>query len=112
MGVLNKADLITPTVGLATRNLIEEGGQPCLLTAARDNKNLIKIKHFAMDSVRSKHPRTLGLMLMVVGLPNTGKSTIINGLKRLAYTTARHQRVRHPGRVSKLVHGVKWSHAS
>jgi len=107
--VLNKADLITPNVGLAMRDLIQQGGQPCLLTAAAENKNLVKIKSFALDNVRSRHPRTLGVMLMVVGLPNTGKSTIINGLKRIAFATARHQRVRHEGRVSKLVHGVKWT---
>ena len=31
-----------------------------------------------------------GVMLMVVGLPNVGKSTIINGLKQIGFGTARH----------------------
>merc|ERR1712060_347651 len=44
--------------------------------------------------------------LMVVGLPNTGKSTIINGLKSIAFATARHQ-----GKTSKLMHGVNWKQA-
>lgn len=104
--ILNKSDLVTPSVGLAVRNAIEETGTPCLLTVASENKNLIKIKHFAMDNCRAKHPRTLGLMLMVIGLPNTGKSTIINGMKRIAFSTARRQ-----GKDSKLVHGVKWTEA-
>mmetsp|Transcript_25223 Transcript_25223/g.64098 ORF Transcript_25223/g.64098 Transcript_25223/m.64098 type:complete len:373 (-) Transcript_25223:51-1169(-) len=104
--ILNKADLITPNVGLAMRNLIEDAGQPCLLTTATENRNLVKIKRFAMDSVTAKHPRTLGLMLMVVGLPNVGKSTIINGLKDIAQATARHQ-----GKESKLVYGVKRTEA-
>merc|ERR1719215_1937825 len=104
--VLNKADLVTPTVAMTARRLIEEAGTPCLLTSASTNKNLIKIKHFAMDNCRSKHPRTLGLMLMVVGLPNVGKSTVINGLKRIAFATARRQ-----GKESKLVHGVKHTEA-
>ncbi|CAE8624755.1 unnamed protein product [Polarella glacialis] len=104
--VLNKADLVTPNVGLSMRSLIEESGQPCLLTNASENKNLIKIKQFALDNVRAKHPRTLGLMLMVVGLPNVGKSTIVNGLKRIAFAAARHQ-----GPSSKLMHGVKWTEA-
>lgn len=104
--VLNKADLVTPNVGLAMRNLIEEAGQPCLLTTASEHRNLIKIKQFALDSVKAKHPRTLGVMLMVVGLPNVGKSTVINGLKRIAFSTARHQ-----GKESKLVHGVKHTEA-
>ena len=107
------------------RNLIEEAGQPCLcpgeedlkcgcfltsvllafpyglscsarLTTASENRNLVKIKDFALEHARAKHPRTLGplancigwiwmafppfdhfadlknrgLMLMVVGLPN------------------------------------------
>ncbi|CAE7948012.1 unnamed protein product [Symbiodinium sp. KB8] len=102
--VLNKADLVTPNVGLAMRGLIEEAGQPCLLTTAAENRNLIKIKQFALDNVRSKHPRTLGVMLMVVGLPNVGKSTIISGLKRIAFATLRHQ-----GPNSKLMQGVKWT---
>jgi len=104
--VLNKADLVTPSVGLAMRNLIEEAGTPCLLTCASQNKNLIKIKQFAMDNTHAKYPRTLGLMLMVVGLPNVGKSTVVNGLKRIAFATARKQ-----GKESKLVHGVKWTEA-
>lgn len=104
--ILNKADLITPNAGLAMRNVVEEAGLPCLLTNAAENKNLVKIKHFAMDHVKVKHPRTLGVMLMVVGLPNTGKSTVINGLKRIAFATAKHQ-----GTASKLVQGVKRTEA-
>eukprot|EP00931_Biecheleriopsis_adriatica_P095058 TRINITY_DN68690_c0_g1_i1.p1 TRINITY_DN68690_c0_g1~~TRINITY_DN68690_c0_g1_i1.p1 ORF type:complete len:411 (-),score=71.81 TRINITY_DN68690_c0_g1_i1:23-1222(-) len=104
--VLNKADLVTPNTGLAMRGLIEDAGQPCLLTTAAENKNLVKIKRFALDNARAKYPRTLGLMLMVVGLPNVGKSTIVNGLKRIAFNTARHQ-----GPSSKLMHGVKWTEA-
>merc|ERR1719277_396064 len=104
--VLNKADLVTPNVGMATRNLIEQAGTPCLLTTASQNKNLIKIKQFALDHVRAKHPRTLGVMLMVVGLPNVGKSTVVNGLKRIAFNTARRQ-----GKESKLVKNVKRTEA-
>lgn len=104
--VLNKADLVTPNVGLAARSIIEDAGLPCLLCNAAENKNLVKIKQFAMDNVKAKYPRTLGVMLMVVGLPNTGKSTVINGLKRIAFATAKHQ-----GTASKLVHGVKRTEA-
>lgn len=101
--VLNKADLVTPNVGMAMKDVIEQAGQPCLLTTAVENKNLIKIKNFALDNVKAKHPRTLGVMLMVIGLPNVGKSTVINGLKSIAFNTARRQ-----GKGSKLVQGVKW----
>jgi len=104
--ILNKADLITPNVGMAMRNLIEDTGVPCLLTAAHQNKNLIKIKNFALDHARAKFPRTLGIMLMVIGLPNVGKSTVINGLKRIAFSTARHQ-----GKETKLVKNVKRTEA-
>lgn len=104
--VLNKCDLVTPNVALAMRNLIEDSGRPCLLTTASENRNLVKIRHFAEESTKAKHPRTLGLMLMVMGLPNVGKSTIVNGLKSLAFATARHQ-----GKESKLVHGVKRTQA-
>lgn len=104
--VLNKVDLVTPTVAMTARRLIEEAGTPCLLTNAAANKNLIKIKQFAMDNCRAKFPRTLGLMLMVMGLPNVGKSTIINGLKSIAFATSRKQ-----GKESQLMKGVKWTEA-
>ena len=46
-----------------------------------------------------------GVMLMVVGLPNVGKSTIINGLKQIGFGTARHtgQRIwaKHLGQTVK-----------
>jgi len=102
--VLNKADLVTPNVGMAMRDVIEQAGQPCLLTNANENKNLIRIKQFALDNAKAKFPRTLGVMLMVVGLPNVGKSTIINGMKSIAFSTARRQ-----GKDSKLMQGVKWT---
>mmetsp|Transcript_25468 Transcript_25468/g.73504 ORF Transcript_25468/g.73504 Transcript_25468/m.73504 type:complete len:399 (-) Transcript_25468:44-1240(-) len=102
--ILNKADLLTPNVSIAIRDLIEKAGQPCLLTSAVENKNLIKIKNFALDNIKAKFPRTLGVMLMVVGLPNVGKSTVINGLKEIAFSTARRQSVG-----SSLMRGVKWT---
>lgn len=105
--VLNKADLVTPNVGLAIQNSLLESGQPCLLTSAVDHKNLIKIKHFSLENVKARHPRSLGVMMMLIGLPNVGKSTIINGLKMIAFNTARHQ-----GKESKLVHGVKRTKAA
>eukprot|EP00929_Paragymnodinium_shiwhaense_P100527 TRINITY_DN62912_c0_g1_i1.p1 TRINITY_DN62912_c0_g1~~TRINITY_DN62912_c0_g1_i1.p1 ORF type:complete len:473 (-),score=86.05 TRINITY_DN62912_c0_g1_i1:152-1570(-) len=100
--ILNKADLVTPNVGLSAMHLLQDAGQPCLLTSAVNRKNLIKIKEFALDQCKSKYPRTLGVMLMVLGIPNVGKSTIINGLKRLAMASAKRQ-----GPNSKLMHGVK-----
>lgn len=102
--VLNKSDLVTPNVGLAMRDYVESNGLPCLLTNALEKKNLIKIKEFALDHCRAKHPRTLGLMLMVVGLPNVGKSTVINGMKNIAFAASRQQ-----GKGSKLMQGVKWT---
>eukprot|EP00397_Hematodinium_sp_SG-2012_P042312 GEMP01046773.1.p1 GENE.GEMP01046773.1~~GEMP01046773.1.p1 ORF type:complete len:314 (+),score=73.64 GEMP01046773.1:141-1082(+) len=52
----------------------------------------------------SKHA-TVGLWLMVMGLPNVGKSTIVNGLKRLAFAAAQAKAG------SKLVTNVKRTEA-
>ena len=48
-----------------------------------------------------------GVMMMVVGLPNVGKSTIISGLKNIAFSTARHQ-----GKTSTASQIKRTNHAS
>lgn len=102
--VLNKCDLVTPNVAIKTKKVFEAMDTPCITTAATDLKHLSKIKDFAFRNGVSKHA-TVGLWLMVLGLPNVGKSTIINGLKRLAFAASKAK----PG--SKLVTNVKRTEA-
>ena len=46
--------------------------------------------YFLCEDKLNKLYDVQGVMLMVVGLPNVGKSTIINGLKQIGFGTARH----------------------
>jgi len=91
MVVLNKVDLVTPNAALRAQSLIQDAGLPCLLASASQNKNLVKMREFALEHVKIKY-KTLGVWLMVIGLPNTGKSTVINGLKRIAFNSAHFHR--------------------
>jgi len=102
--VLNKCDLVTPNVAIKTKAVFDAMEIPVIPTSAVNLKNLIKIKEFAFDHIRPKYA-TVGLWMMVMGLPNVGKSTIINGLKRLAFTASKQQEG------SKLIHGVKRTEA-
>ena len=58
-----------------------------------------------MSKVRVQHA-SLGLWMLVVGMPNIGKSTLINGMKRLAFSAQRHARP-----TSQMMHGVKRTEA-
>ena len=79
--VLNKADLVTPRVALKARELIEAAGLPCITTSAVSHHKIIKIKEFIQEKVQLKF-KSVGLWMMLIGLPNMGKSSIINALKK------------------------------
>uniref|UniRef100_A0A0G4I1B1 G domain-containing protein n=1 Tax=Chromera velia CCMP2878 TaxID=1169474 RepID=A0A0G4I1B1_9ALVE len=99
--ILNKADLVQPAVARRALSLLEERGIYAILTDASKKKNVIKIREFLFNSCSVKF-RTLGLWLMVLGLPNVGKSSVINSLKELAFAQAARG-----NKGNKLVHEVK-----
>lgn len=92
--LLNKADLVSENelktwVGL----LGEKFGCPVLTTNAKDSKDLNKIvsKATELSEVRMKKLMEKGLLrrparVMVVGMPNVGKSSIINKLTKTSKT--------------------------
>ena len=79
--VLNKADLVTPRVALKAKELIEAAGLPCITTSALSQHKIIKIQEFIKENVPLKF-KSVGLWMMLIGLPNMGKSSIINALRR------------------------------
>lgn len=87
--VFNKADLISPTVGKRILSIMETIGKPAILASADSHAGLSRIRSFATQHVPIKH-KTVGIWMMMIGLPNVGKSTAINGLKRLAWSAAKH----------------------
>ncbi|CAA9986869.1 GTP-binding protein, putative [Plasmodium knowlesi strain H] len=87
--ILNKADLIPKKVALSAKSIIEEKTKHmCLLTSAKFNKSISKIR----DLCREMKPqfRSLGLFTLLVGLPNVGKSSIINSFKDVTHNLAKY----------------------
>ncbi|KAF4730004.1 Mitochondrial GTPase, partial [Perkinsus olseni] len=82
--VLNKCDLVTPSMARRAQEMIEaHSNAKCVLATSVLKKGVVKIKEF-MLSEREIRFQSLGIYGLIVGLPNTGKSTTINALKRLA----------------------------
>ena len=54
-----------------------------MFTTASAGKNVDRILEFAIDKCKNDPIRFPYLSIVVVGAPNVGKSTLINGLRRL-----------------------------
>ncbi len=74
--VLNKADLIPRNVSYRWIEYFEYGGYDVFSGSAKKDRDMEKLKNFVKRLAKKR--RTI---LTVVGYPNVGKSTIINGLK-------------------------------
>lgn len=79
--VLNREDLADPH---ATRAWIERFTSSGLETIAVDGRSQPSVAHVAAALTRAAKRRTGMSRAIVVGLPNSGKSSIINGLLRRA----------------------------
>lgn len=98
--LLNKADLVDWETAQKSKNLIQAAGIPCLLSVALKSTNIAHINEFVRQHCKAKH-KSIGMWIMLVGLPNTGKSSVLNAMKRMAFATAKHSR---PG--NKIVKGI------
>lgn len=92
--LLNKADLtIKSELNKFIKHLKEQTGFPVIPTDAKSSKDL---KHIVAKAVELSEPRIQAIMakgllrrparVMVVGMPNVGKSSIINKLTRSSKT--------------------------
>ena len=92
--LLNKADLtIKSELNKFIKHLEEQTGYPVIPTDAKNSKDL---KHIVSKAVELSEPRIQAIMakgllrrparVMVVGMPNVGKSSIINKLTRSSKT--------------------------
>lgn len=82
MVVLNKQDLVHRSVSKESVSLLELRGTPVLATSAINNSNVSEVLSFISENVRAKF-KSLGVVVMVTGLPNTGKSTLLNAMRSL-----------------------------
>ncbi|CAD7963621.1 unnamed protein product [Amoebophrya sp. A25] len=82
--IFNKVDLIKASDARRILGIMRELRKPALLISAQEQVNMRRIREFVIENCDVKHP-TVGLWMMVIGMPNVGKSTIINGLKQDAW---------------------------
>jgi ribosome biogenesis GTPase A len=80
--VLNKQDLVPKSVSRESVSLLELRGTPVLATSALNHSNVSEVVSFITENVRVKF-KSLGIVVMVTGLPNTGKSTLLNAMRSL-----------------------------
>jgi len=80
--VLNKQDLVPKSVSRNSVSLLELRGTPVLATSAINNANVSEVISFITENVAVKF-KSLGVVVMVTGLPNTGKSTLLNAMRAM-----------------------------
>ncbi|KAL8269669.1 hypothetical protein Esti_006424 [Eimeria stiedai] len=101
--VLNKCDLVSPSDAKVTSGQ-EQGvalGFMCVLTSAKALKGVQRITNWLLQLPTPKFA-CIGRWMLLAGLPNTGKSSVLNALKRLAYSASYYGR-----EGNQLVTGVK-----
>ncbi|SBT78720.1 GTP-binding protein, putative [Plasmodium ovale] len=87
--ILNKVDLIPKSLSLKAKRIIEEKTNAlCLLTSSKYNKSISKIRDICRE-IKPKF-KSLGIFAMLIGLPNVGKSSIINSFKELTYNLGKY----------------------
>ena len=85
--ILNKIDLVPKHVSKRAVGLLELEGTPVLTTSAINHSNISPLIDFISTNVNLKF-KSLGVTVMVVGLPNTGKSTLLNAMKQACVNPA------------------------
>ena len=78
--ILNKSDLVAPDISVRTRRVFETEGVRVVSTSAMFQKNIGKIKSELLEMTQVKFG-SLGLRVAVIGMPNMGKSSLIEALK-------------------------------
>jgi ribosome biogenesis GTP-binding protein YlqF len=78
--LFNKYDLCNQRVTSQAIEKFNSVGINCLTISAKDGKNLEKLVNYIQQKQTIKY-KTVGLWMMIGGMPNVGKSTIINNLR-------------------------------
>lgn len=85
--ILNKSDLADPNENQNWKKYFESKGYGVLIVDALKNRGLDKLKHICESKLTEKRERDKKrniidktIKMMIVGIPNVGKSTIINTL--------------------------------
>ncbi len=88
--LLNKIDLADPTTTLAWQQYFKKTGITCISTNVLDNKGVSQIhdicKRLVPKKAESNNIEFSETRLMIVGIPNVGKSALINKLAKRKIT--------------------------
>ncbi|AFZ78920.1 hypothetical protein BEWA_017610 [Theileria equi strain WA] len=82
--VLNKSDLVSKYTLKKSIELLEHAGLKAVVCSALSLGRISEIKSFVESNIKPRFP-SLGAWILVVGLPNVGKSTLINALKHHSF---------------------------
>ncbi|KAJ2158539.1 Mitochondrial GTPase 1 [Coemansia sp. RSA 552] len=80
--VYNKADLAPLSIQKTVQQAMAQRNQNVLFTDANVNRSVRRILDEARDLAKSDPVKYPQLVIMVVGMPNVGKSSLINALRR------------------------------
>lgn len=87
--IMNKADLASEAGNIAWKKYFEKQGYPTLFMEQNKNKSVKKLMQLTEKEMSEKRSKQLEkgivnapIRIMIVGIPNAGKSTIINALAK------------------------------
>ncbi|KAG0586804.1 hypothetical protein KC19_2G118800 [Ceratodon purpureus] len=83
--VFNKMDLANPNMMLKWESHFEDHNQRHVFVNAHQTRSVRKMLDVVWDFLREKLAKEPTLLLMIVGIPNVGKSALINTLFRHAH---------------------------
>ncbi|SIO73721.1 Mitochondrial ribosome-associated GTPase 1 [Babesia microti strain RI] len=99
--VLNKADLVPKNDLKRTLDLFEKANLKVLHTDATKNRHVGKIVDFCKINCNIKFA-SIGIAMLLIGLPNVGKSSLITSMKRYVQNIAKYA-----DRRNRITEGVK-----
>ncbi|KAJ1954704.1 Mitochondrial GTPase 1 [Linderina pennispora] len=81
--VYNKADLAPADLQDAVRHEMQKRGQRAIFTDTNINKSVKRVLDTAVKMAKADPVKYPQFAIMVVGMPNVGKSSLINALRRI-----------------------------
>ncbi|OQR87216.1 GTPase [Achlya hypogyna] len=82
--VLNKSDLANSNMKARVEARFEDAGMDSLFTSVAKGKHIQKILQWCTTHGKSQFQQTAGTVVMVVGVPNVGKSSLINSFRSIS----------------------------
>ncbi|KAF8242670.1 P-loop containing nucleoside triphosphate hydrolase protein [Wilcoxina mikolae CBS 423.85] len=110
--VYTKRDLGMEVLDERTRNIMTKWHKPskAMFSNMEDRKDIKKIVSYAQEVARQTDT-IVGTRVLIVGMPNVGKSTLLNALRRVGTGNATKAAItgNHPGVTRKLSNTVRIS---